>query len=51
MRYVPDSKSLLIGFADNSAVVLPVKNYPKLAMLKRVQLIELDWVVPYSTAI
>ena len=35
---MPDSKSLLIGFADNSAVVLPVKNYPELAKLKRVQL-------------
>ena len=38
VRYVHDSKSLLIGFADNSAVVLPVKNYPELARLKRAQL-------------
>lgn len=42
VRYVPDSKSLLIGFADHSALVLPVKNYPELAKLKRAQLDNLE---------
>lgn len=38
VRYLPDSKSLLIGFADQSAVVLPVKDYPELAKLSRTEL-------------
>jgi Protein of unknown function (DUF2442) len=42
VRYLPDSRSLLIGFADDSAVVLPVKNYPELAKLKRAQLDNLE---------
>ena len=42
VRYVPDSKSLLIGFADHSALVLPIKNYPELAKLKRAQLDNLE---------
>lgn len=33
VQYLPARKSLLIGFADQSAVTLPVKNYPELANL------------------
>ena len=33
VQYLPAFKSLLVGFADQSAVVLPVKNYPELAEL------------------
>ena len=38
VRYVPALKSLLVGFIDHSAVVLPVKNYPELADLARADL-------------
>ena len=38
VRYITDSMSLLIGFADESAVVLPVKNYPELASLSLAEL-------------
>ena len=38
VRYVADSRSLRIDFADQSAVVLPVKNYPELAKLSRAEL-------------
>jgi Protein of unknown function (DUF2442) len=33
VRYVADSQTLAIGFADQTAVVLPIKNYPELARL------------------
>ncbi len=33
VQYVALLKSLLIGFADQSAVSLPIKNYPELAAL------------------
>lgn len=33
VKYVPLLKSLLVSFADDSAVALPVKNYPELAAL------------------
>ena len=36
--YVADSQALMIGFADQSAVVLPIKNYPELARLSHTQL-------------
>lgn len=38
VQYLPAFKSLLIGFADQSAVVLPVKNYPELAKLSTTEL-------------
>ena len=33
VKYVPLLKSLLVSFADHSAVALPVKNYPELTAL------------------
>jgi len=33
VAYLPVYQSLLIGFADQSAVLLPVKNYPELSAL------------------
>ena len=33
VKYVPLLKSLLVSFADQSAVALPVKNYPELTVL------------------
>lgn len=38
VQYVADSQALTIGFADQSAVVLPIKNYPELAKLSHTQL-------------
>lgn len=38
VQYLPAFKSLLVGFADQSAVVLPVKNYPELAELSTTEL-------------
>jgi hypothetical protein len=38
VRYVPTLHSLLVSFADQSAVALPVKNYPELAALSAKQL-------------
>lgn len=38
VQYLHALKSLLIGFADHSALVLPVKNYPELAQLTGPQL-------------
>jgi len=38
LQYLLKLKSLLIGFADDSAVALPVKNYPELAQLSRAEL-------------
>lgn len=38
VQYLPVLHSLLIGFADQSAVALPVKNYPELAELGMAEL-------------
>lgn len=38
VRYLPALQSLLISFADQSAVALPVKNYPELAALSLIDL-------------
>jgi Protein of unknown function (DUF2442) len=38
VRYVADSQTLTIGFSDQTAVVLPIKNYPELAKLSRADL-------------
>ena len=42
VQYVADSQTLTIGFADQSAVVLPVKNYPELATLSHAELARLS---------
>lgn len=41
VQYLPAQQSLLLGFADQSAVVLPVKNYPELAELDASELDQL----------
>jgi Protein of unknown function (DUF2442) len=41
VAYLPALQSLLIGFADQSAVALPVKNYPELAELSAAELTRL----------
>ncbi len=33
LRYLPEIRALMVGFADQSAVVLPVENDPELAAL------------------
>lgn len=38
LQYVPQLQSLLFGFADHSAVALPVRNYPELAALDDAEL-------------
>lgn len=38
VQYLPAFESLMVGFADQSAVVLPVKNYPELAELSLAEL-------------
>lgn len=38
VQYMRALKSLLIGFADQSALLLPVKNYPELAKLSTPEL-------------
>ena len=38
VQYLSSSNSLMIGFADQSAVTLPVKNYPELANLSVTEL-------------
>lgn len=38
VQYLPARKSLLIGFADQSAVTLPVRNYPELSKLSTTEL-------------
>lgn len=38
VQYLPAHKSLLIGFADQSAVTLPVKNCPEFAELSAAEL-------------
>ena len=42
VRYVAILESLLIGFADQSAVSLPIKNYPELASLTPTELNALE---------
>jgi hypothetical protein len=42
VQYLSKFKALLIGFADQSAVVLPVKNYPELADLSTNELNHLE---------
>lgn len=41
VAYLAGSKSLMIGFGDDSAVVLPIKNYPELADLKKAEIASL----------
>ncbi|MEX8520221.1 MAG: DUF2442 domain-containing protein [Leptothrix sp. (in: b-proteobacteria)] len=41
VAYLPAFQSVLIGFADQSAVALPVKNYPELAELDATELARL----------
>ncbi|QDQ27938.1 DUF2442 domain-containing protein [Chitinimonas arctica] len=41
VQYLPAQQSLLIGFVDQSAVALPVKNYPELAGLSAGELEQL----------
>lgn len=41
LRYMRDLRALLIGFADKSAVLLPIRNYPELAGLDRGELEQL----------
>ena len=41
LHYLPAFESLLIGFADQSAVALPVKNYPELVALSATELAQL----------
>ncbi len=45
VQYLPQLGSLLFSFADNSAVALPVKNYPELADLdeRELQMLSLDF--------
>lgn len=38
LQYVPQLHSLLFGFPDNSAIALPVRNYPELAVLNDAEL-------------
>ncbi len=38
VRYLADLKLLLVGFADDSAIALPVSNYPELKQLSRKEL-------------
>ncbi len=38
LRYLAESRALLVSFADASAVALPVRNYPELAVLSVAQL-------------
>jgi hypothetical protein len=38
VKYSPALKSLLVCFADQTALALPVKNYPELAELKVAEL-------------
>jgi hypothetical protein len=41
IAYLADSKALMIGFGDDSAVVLPLKNYPELASLTKADIARL----------
>ena len=42
VQYLPALSSLLIGFADETAVALPLKNYPELAALETADLHRLE---------
>lgn len=42
VQFLPAFQSLLIGFVDQSAVVLPVQNYPELAALGITELEHLE---------
>ena len=41
VRYVPEFGAVLVGFADRSALALPVGNYPELAELSPAELSQL----------
>lgn len=49
VRYLADLQSLLIGFTDSSAVVLPIKNYPELEALVAADLDEFEIALGGST--
>lgn len=38
IRYLPERQAVWLGFADQSAIVLPVANYPELAQLSVAEL-------------
>jgi hypothetical protein len=42
VRYWPEVNSLVISFADQSAIVLPIKNYPELDELNMDELVHLS---------
>jgi hypothetical protein len=42
VRYLPEFGAVLIGFADQSALALPVGNYPELAKLTPAELSQLE---------
>jgi hypothetical protein len=42
VAYLAIAKSLMIGFSDDSAVLLPIKNYPELATLSKSELSRLS---------
>jgi hypothetical protein len=42
VAYLAITKSLMIGFSDDSAVLLPIKNYPELATLSKSELSRLS---------
>ena len=42
VAYLEGAKSLMIGFSDDSAVLLPIKNYPELIMLQKADLSRLS---------
>jgi len=49
VRYLDDLQSLLIGFVDGSAVVLPIKNYLELEGLRAADLAQFEIVLGGST--
>jgi hypothetical protein len=42
VAYLTEAKSLMIGFIDDSALLLPIKNYPELAKLPKAELNQLS---------
>ncbi len=42
VHYMVDQQALMVGFADHSAIALPVANYPELAALCREELERLE---------
>jgi hypothetical protein len=42
VAYLAIAKSLMIGFSDDSAVLLPIRNYPELATLSKSELSRLS---------